>query len=118
VQAERDMVGLKKCVFLTRHVGAELDGTIGSVAAHGLYVTLDAFFVEGLVHVSRLPYGASFDERGHAFVARRGRGRWHLGDRVRVRVESVDVARGWISFSLVGVEGAERRSGGRSRRRD
>jgi ribonuclease R len=112
VDAERDMVAVKKCVFLTKHVSGEFDGTIGSVAPHGLYVTLDPFFVEGLVHVSRLPHGATFQEREHAFVARRGRGRWHLGDRVRVRVEAVDPARAWISFSLVGVEGAGRRPRG------
>jgi ribonuclease R len=104
VEAERDMVTLKKCVFLLKHVGAEYDGVIGSVAPHGLYVTLTPFFVEGLVHVARLPSGATYDERGHAFVLRRGRGRWGLGDPVRIRVEAVDPARGWISFSLVGVE--------------
>jgi ribonuclease R len=116
VDAERDMVALKKCVFLAAHVGQEYDGAISGVAAHGLYVTLDAFFVEGLVHISRLPPGVAFDERAHAIVARRGRERWRLGDRVRIRVDAVDAARGWISFSLVGVEGGRgRRPGDRSR---
>jgi len=115
VEAERNMVAVKKCAFLAKHVGVEYDGTIGSVAPHGLYVTLAPFFVEGLVHVAKLPYGARFDERGHAFVLQRGRGRWGLGDRVRVRVEAVDPARGWISFALVGVERSERRRPGRRR---
>jgi ribonuclease R len=105
MEAERDMVAIKKCVFTARHVGAEFDGTIESVAPHGLYVTLEPFFVEGLVHVRRLPRGALFDARNHAFAARRGGARWRLGDRVRVHVDSVDAARGWISFSLAGVEG-------------
>ncbi len=100
--AERDMIGIKKCVFAGEHLGAELDGTIESVAPHGLYVTLAPFFVEGLVPARRLPYGAAFDASGHAFAMRRGRGRWRLGDRVRVRIESVDVARGWISLGLAG----------------
>jgi ribonuclease R len=118
VDAERDMVALKKCVFLAKHVGAEYDGVIGSVVAHGLYVTLAPFFVEGLVHVSTLPFGARFDERAHAFSLRRGGTRWRLGDPVRVRVQAVDPARLWISFVLVGVDGAPsvRARGGRGRR--
>lgn len=101
VEAERDMLAIKKCVFIAKHVGTEFDGTIESVAPHGLYVTLAPFFVEGLVPARRLPYGAAFDARGHAFTMRRGSARWRLGDRVRVRIERVDVARGWISLALV-----------------
>lgn len=111
VLAERDMLGIKTCVFAERHVGAETDGTIGAVAPHGLYVTLAPFFVEGLVPARRLPPGATYDPRGHAFSMRRGRGRWRLGDRVRVRIERVDVARGWISLALA-------EQGAPARRRD
>ena len=55
MEAEREMVEIKKCVFLAAHLGELHAGTVSGVARHGLYVTLDAFFVEGLVHVSRLP---------------------------------------------------------------
>lgn len=101
MDAERDMLQLKKCAFLAPHVGRELEGTIAGVARHGLYVTLDPWFVEGLVHISRLPPGLVFDERAHALLPRRGRGGHHLGERLRVRLDSVDPARGWISLSPV-----------------
>ncbi len=116
VEAERDMIAIKKCVFIARHLGEEFDGTIGSVAPHGLYVTLAPFFVEGLVHVARLPRSARFDERGHAFVLPRGAGRFGLGDAVRVRVESIDPARGWISLALAEDGAATRRRTVRRRR--
>lgn len=105
VDAERNMISVKKCVFMAPHAGEIHDGTVESVAPHGLYVTLAPFFVEGLVHHSRLPRGLVFDERGHAFTPRRGRGGFRLGDAVRVRVDGVDPARGWISFSLAREEG-------------
>jgi ribonuclease R len=99
--AEREMVDLKKAAFMVRHIGEEYDGTITGVARHGLYVTPDAFFVEGLVHVSRLAGYAVLDERAHALVVRGTRERFRLGDRVRVRVDAVDRVKAWINFSLL-----------------
>jgi len=101
MEAEREMVGIKKCVFLAAHLGEEHAGTVSGVARHGLYVTLDAFFVEGLVHTSRLPGRFELDERAHALVARGSRRRLRLGDRLRVRVDASDPVRGRIDFSLV-----------------
>ena len=101
MEAEREMVGIKKCVFLAAHVGEQHDGTVSGVARHGLYVTLDAFFVEGLVHTSRLPGRFELDERAHALVARGSRRRLRLGDRLSVRVDASDPVRGRIDFSLV-----------------
>lgn len=100
--AEREMVELKKVAFMARRVGEEYEGTITGVARHGFYVTLDPFFVEGLVHVSTLPGWAELDERAHALVLRRSGERFRLGDRVRVRVDGVDRVRAWIRFALLG----------------
>jgi len=101
MEAEREMIDLKKCAFMASRVGEEYDGTITGVAKHGFYVTLDPFFVEGLVHVSRLADYMVLDERAHALVARRSRERWRLGDRVRIRVEDVDPVKAWINFGVV-----------------
>jgi ribonuclease R len=101
MEAEREMIDLKKCAFMASRVGDEYDGTITGVAKHGFYVTLDPFFVEGLVHVSRLNDYVVLDERAHALVARRSRERWRLGDRLRVQVEDVDPVKAWINFSVV-----------------
>jgi ribonuclease R len=101
MEAEREMVELKKCVFLASHVGERHGGTVSGVARHGLYVTLDSFFAEGLVHVSRLPGAFALDERAHALVDRVSRRRLRLGDRLTVRIEAADPVRGRIDFSLV-----------------
>jgi ribonuclease R len=101
MEAEREMIDLKKCAFMASRVGEEYDGTITGVAKHGFYVTLDPFFVEGLVHVSRLSDYMVLDERAHALVARRSRERWRLGDRLRIRVEDVDPVKAWINFGVV-----------------
>lgn len=101
VEAEREMVDLKKCIHLLARVGEESGGVISGVAPHGLYVTLDDAFADGLVHVSQLPGYFDLDEHAHVFVERRGPRRFRLGDALRVRIESVDVARGRVRLALV-----------------
>jgi len=111
MNAERDMDTLKKCAFMASRVGQEFDGTVGSVARQGLYVTLDAFFVEGLVHVATLPEWVVLDEAAHVLVARDSGRRYALGDRYRVLVEAVDPVKGWINFSIVEPLASEHRPG-------
>lgn len=101
MEAEREAVELKKCAFMARRLGEEFDGTITGIARHGFYVTLDAVFVEGRVHVGSLRGYATLDERAYALVIAATGERFRLGDRVRVLVERVDPVRAWIDFSLL-----------------
>lgn len=102
VEAERDSVDLKKVEFMERHVGDDFDGTISGVTSFGCFVLLDAFFVEGLVHVSSLEddYYAYIEER-YALVGERTRRRLQLGDRVRIQVAGVNREERKIDFLLV-----------------
>jgi len=111
MEAEREAVGIKKCVFVARHVGEVLPGTVEGVARHGIYVALDGIFVDGLVHASRLPRGLSLAADGMSWVARNGRAAFRLGDRVQVRVLGTDPARGRIDFALADVAASRGRPG-------
>lgn len=103
VEAERDSVDLKKVEFMERHLGDEFTGTISGVTAFGLFVLLDDFFVEGLVHVSTLEddYYVFLEEQ-YALVGEHRRRRFQLGDRIRVQVASVDRDDHRIDFLLAG----------------
>src|SRR5262249_37700234 len=59
--AEREMIDVKKCALLAGRVGEVFEGSVTGVARHGLYVTLDGVFAEGLVHVSDLGGRLRFD---------------------------------------------------------
>ncbi len=100
-EAEREVVDLAKCAFMAPRVGREFDGSISGVARHGLYVTLDEWFVDGLVHVSTLPGYFRFDEKRFTLVAKRSGVRFRLGDRLRIRVDAVDLIAAHINFSIV-----------------
>jgi ribonuclease R len=99
-RAERELVDLGKCAFLVQHVGAEVSGCVTGVARHGVYVGLDPWPIEGLVHVSRLPEFVSLDDDGLSLVAERSGRRYAVGDRVSVRVAAVDPIRARIDLEI------------------
>ena len=102
VDAERDSVDLKKTEFMEQHVGDVFEGTISGVTSFGLFVLLDRWFVEGLVHVSSLgdDYYVFMEER-FALVGENTGQRYRLGDRVTIQVAAVDLEERKIDFVLV-----------------
>ncbi|MPZ77854.1 MAG: ribonuclease R, partial [Deltaproteobacteria bacterium] len=54
MDAEREMVDLKKAQFMIDKIGAEFGGFITSLANFGFFVELDDYFVEGLVKIASL----------------------------------------------------------------
>lgn len=121
VEAERDMVSLKKCAFMAQFVGRSFDGIITGTTSHGLYVTLDEHDVDGLVPSASLADDLYLDPRRHALISRRSGADYRLGDAIRVRIERVNLLRGWIRFAPQWGEAAvpdgksERRRRGRTR---
>jgi ribonuclease R len=105
VDAERDSIDLKKTEFMQQHVGDEFEGTVSGVTSFGLFVLLDRYFVEGLVHVSSLgdDYYVFMEER-FALVGEHTGKRFRLGDRVTVQVASADLEQRKIDFVLTGDE--------------
>jgi ribonuclease R len=101
-RAERDSVALKKIEFMERHLGDDFEGTVAGVTSFGFFVLLDAYFVEGLVHVNSMDDDYyEFRENEYALVgSRRGR-RFRLGDRVRIRVARVDREERHVDFMLL-----------------
>jgi ribonuclease R len=100
--AENEIDEWRKAVFMAERLGEEFDGMITNVKDFGFYVELDEFFIEGLVPVSSLIDDFyHFDERSHTLIGRSGRRKFRLGDRVRVRVDRVNVDRHLVDFSVV-----------------
>ncbi|MCI9032405.1 MAG: ribonuclease R [Clostridia bacterium] len=94
--AERDVDDLKKAEFMSDKIGKEYDGVISGVTEWGVFVELENS-VEGLVRIGSLPDGnyvynrdlIRLDSGSHSYC---------LGDKMRVRVYSVDGSK--ISFRL------------------
>jgi ribonuclease R len=102
VEAERDMVSLKKVQFMADKVGSEYAGIITGVTSFGLFVELEEYFVEGLVHVSSLDDDYyHYDEKGHTLTGERQKRRFTIGNEVKVVLERVNIEKREIDFKLV-----------------
>jgi ribonuclease R len=102
-EASRDVNNWLKCYFMQDRIGEEFHGTVSAVTEFGIFVALDAVYIEGLVHISEL--GADyfhFDPPRHQLLGERTGRRFRLGDRVQVRVVRVDMERARIDFVLAG----------------
>ncbi|MFN3414930.1 MAG: ribonuclease R [Caldimonas sp.] len=121
-EASRDVEAWLKCRFMRDHLGEEYSGTVSAVTSFGLFVQLDALYVEGLVHITEL--GGEyyrFDEVRQELRGERTGVRYTVGARVRVQVIRVDLDGRKIDFRMVHETGDERagpragKTGGASR---
>ena len=101
-EASRDVEAWLKCKYMREHLGEEYSGVVSSATGFGLFVTLDAMYVEGLVHITEL--GGEyfrFDEARQELRGERSGIRYAIGSRVRVQVSRVDLDGRKIDFRLV-----------------
>jgi len=100
-QAERESLLWKKIVFMRDKVGRDFDAFVTGVASFGVFVTLQDFFVEGLVPISAL--GNDFfvyEEKQHRLRGRSSGATYRLGDAVRVKLVEIDEVRRRLNFRL------------------
>jgi ribonuclease R len=102
MEAEREIVDRKKVQFMRDKVGHEFSGYVSGVLPFGIFVELEDFFIEGLVHLTRLPKDRyQFLETKHTLLGERSKKTFRLGDRVRVRVDAANLERRQVDFSLI-----------------
>jgi len=107
-EASRDVEAWLKCKYMREHLGEEFNGVVTSATGFGIFVTLDAMYVEGLVHITEL--GGEyfrFDEARQELRGERTGIRYAIGTRVRVQVSRVDLDGRRIDFRLI-QEGEDR----------
>jgi len=111
-EASRDVEAWLKCKYMREHLGEEYAGVVTSATTFGLFVTLDAMYVEGLVHITEL--GGEyfrFDEARQELRGERTGTRYAIGTRVRIQVSRVDLDGRKIDFRLINEHDALPRSG-------
>jgi ribonuclease R len=100
-EVERDTEKIRIAEFMSDKIGEEYEGVVSGVTNFGIFVELENT-VEGLVHISNMvdDYYIYNDERKELF----GQGShkvYKIGDKVRVRVDNVSIAKAEIDFALI-----------------
>ncbi len=101
MEAEREIIDLKKAQFMESKVGETFEGFVSGVTGFGVFVELKEYFVEGLIHVTTLldDYYI-FDETTHRLTGEGTGKNFNVGDDITVIIERVDIARRQIDMLL------------------
>ena len=90
--ASRDVENWLKCYYMQDHVGGVFEGRVTGVTSFGLFVMLDDYFVDGLVHISELGRDYfRFEPTRHMLLGERTGKRYRLADRLKVKLVRVDL---------------------------
>ena len=112
--ATREAVQWLKCEFMSHKIGENLFGIVSSVTDFGLFVELEEFYVDGLIHITSLGQDYyRFNPDLRQLVGEKSGRVYKTGDRIEIKVARVDMDQGRIDFSLTEV--LDQRFGGPKR---
>jgi ribonuclease R len=98
---EREVNDLRRAQFMLDKIGKIYSGLITSVTAFGFFVELSEVFIEGLVRISSIADDYYiFIEPEYKWQGQRRHRTFKIGDTVKVRVSSVDIAKRQIDLTL------------------
>ena len=100
--ASREVTQFLKAKYLEAHIGEVFNGTISGVVPFGVFVTLDETFADGLIHATSLP--RDYYQLGRDKVTLEGQRSGFtlsLGERVRVKIASVNADTAKVDFQYV-----------------
>lgn len=101
-EAERDSIKLKQVEYMSTHVGEKFDGVVTGVSDYGIFVEETETKAEGLVRVATLRDDFyEMGAHGYRLIGNRTGKTLSLGDKVRVRLTSVDIEQKQINWELV-----------------
>ena len=106
--ASREVDARLKCLFMQQFIGNEMVGTVSGVTRFGLFVQLDQYQVDGLVHVTSLPNDYyHFDAIKHQLTGERGGNLFQLTDHLMIKIAAVDLDDRKIDFEYIGKVNAQ-----------
>jgi ribonuclease R len=107
MEAERASNKYKQVEYMKDFVGEEFDGVISGVSTFGFWVETVLHKCEGLVSVKDLVEYDDFrhDEANYCLVGMRTKKAFRMGDTVRIKVVSANLAKRQLDYELVIEEG-------------
>lgn len=112
MEAEREIVALKRCQVMLDRVGEVFEACVADVQPFGVFVELKEIFVEGLIHIATLVDDFyEFDEELHRLVGQRRRRIFRIGDALTVQLVKVNLERRELDFELQGMMPAAQPAG-------
>lgn len=101
VSAERLSIKLKQIEYLKNKIGETFNGVISGITHFGIFVEISSNLAEGLIHLRELEDDFyELDEKSYSIVGSTNGKQFRLGDKIIVKLKSVDEAKREIDFTL------------------
>lgn len=102
MEAERESTKFKMAEFMQDRIGEEFDGVVSGVKDWGIYVEIPSVNCEGMAKPQDLKNdNYVFNEKKKQYKGMISDHTISLGDRVRVKVKAVDIAKRIIDLSII-----------------
>ncbi|MEG2178595.1 MAG: RNB domain-containing ribonuclease [Bacteroidales bacterium] len=100
-EAERASVKYKQAEFLSDKIGQNFYGIISGISKWGIFVALEDNYCEGMVSLKTLHDDFyELDEDNYRVVGKNTKRSYKLGDRVKIKVQSVDMNKKQLNFGF------------------
>ncbi|MCL2683116.1 MAG: ribonuclease R [Bacteroidales bacterium] len=100
--AERLSIKYKQAEFMKDHIGEVFNGVISGVSKYGIFVEIEGNKCEGMVSLQTLHDDIYYlDEENYQVIGRRYGIQYKLGDKVKIKVQNVDLAKKRMDFLLM-----------------
>ena len=101
-KASRAVIQWLKCEFMRHRIGETYTGIINTVTDFGLFVELEEYFIEGLIHITALGDDYyRFDEVGRVLSGESNGQSFRAGQTITIQIARVDLEQRRIDFDLL-----------------
>lgn len=101
VDAERASTKLAQTMLAREHIGEDFEGIVSGITSFGVFVTIKALMIEGLLHIRDLTDDYYFfDDKRYRLVGRRSHRVFQFGTIVQVRIVKANVEKRNIDIAL------------------
>ena len=102
VDAERMSVKLKQAEYMLDKIGQQFDALISGVGKWGIFAEIIGTKCEGMIRLRDLEDDYYYlDEENYQIIGQRSGNRFKLGDKLRIRVKRIDLARKQMDYEIV-----------------
>ncbi len=100
-EAERMSVKLKQAEFMLDKVGQKFDALVSGVSKWGIFAEIIGNKCEGMIRLRDLEDDYYYlDEENYQIIGQRYGNRFKLGDKLRIRVKRIDLARKQMDYEI------------------
>lgn len=101
MEAERDSIKYKKAEYMADHIGEEYDGIISGMIEKGVFIEISETKAEGMIPFDRFEQNYSLHAGRYKAVGKHPDDVLKMGDKIRVKVMSVDLESKQIGLKVV-----------------